>query len=911
MSLSKEQINRLIEAIKKHVNWLTYALGGDASLTPDELAKIESDKTLPSGLDVGLVQNSYVLGMLRMLTKKGEYQDLTYEQLIEAASSERTPVEELSMHQALHSAGVHLKRLGQDIADGAYDDIVDASSKTVNEAVVQGIVRDEVAFGMLKRKNYASVASDLAHRLKTDWRRDWRMVAETELHRAKVQGQVQAIVNKIDVYAYGEGPDSNVSVVPAPDRCVDCHHYYTKDGNPLIFKLSELMAAGSNGDEGVSHKRQNGKHAFWKPTLPPLHPRCGCNLVYVPPGYSWVNNTLKLTDKDAYRDSFVKKSLLSKGNGTEAAKDSGKTYSPFKAKATPMGPASSEKAEAAPPSSPGIDSPGRPTGAGIPKGVGGSKTGPLRPPSAPAGAPAAGPAQNIVDCPLGVQRCTSLGGTGKHDSASSKYQEHQQMSMQGMAALGVDPQAGTVSAEQMAASQQRNHQGEKILVTGDKLASTLHTASTWNPSDHATQKTLDHLSVGTVAIDRKLNGGSLNSETEDVGVYKLTIEGNGSGCFKPERPNRDEMDLTGYANAESNGVIAENTSHKREVAAFKHSASYGGKQVPVTTYRNHDGREGSIQAWVEGGTYMANIKDSLSEEQLANYSFLSEDQKKNADAKDLHRSFNAVKYLIETSNNPDQVVDEISRAVVHDLMINNCDGHLGNFKVNNASEGGEVKLTGIDKGLAFGRGMKNQRSMLGALMRASGNTVKIPADLEKQMKARSFADELRTVGSDVSPREAAETFLRTKYLLHLQETEGHLDHRNFYHQFEMQGDLHADPYEARMFGKEVLEAPHKGSTDDKFNWFVGDYLKAMDDESHPHHKELNNIQTALNTEDRSDEHPIDRAHRVKQQRQQENLKAAFAELKNYHKNALDSDIKTGAARPGARKKPIDKLSDPF
>lgn len=751
MALSKAQINRLIEAVKKHVNWLVYVLGGEAALTPQEIEQLKKDKSLPTGFDVNLVENSYVLGMLRMLMKKSDFQGLTFEQLLEAVDRDLTPVEQLALQQAQFTAGVHLKRVGQDIADGAFDAVLAATNSVMNEASVRDLVRDEVAFGLLKRKNYMAVASDLSHNLKTDWRRDWRRVAETELHRSKVQGQVQAIVNKIDIYAYSEGPESRVSVVPAPDRCVDCHHHYLdSSGNPKVFTLAELVAAGSNGDEGVSHKRQDGKHVHWKTTLPPLHPRCGCNLVYLPPGYSWVDGSLRLTDKEAYKAS-IKKSLLSKGNGTSADQNSGKSYSPFKPQATPLGAAANEKAPAAPPSVPGVDSPGRTASGGRPAVNPGAATVPATsPPVSGMGQTQAG--GDVVDCPLGMQRCQALGGTGRHHTNSQMYEEHSQMSMGSMSALGSDDNATPAAG----AGAQQQQQAEQ------ELAQTMAIAATWNHADHATAKTVEHLSVGEIAHLEPIHG----SMSE---VAKITIKGNGDGCLKPERAGRiDNPSTAPYV--ECAGIVAENTSHKREVGAYHHAASYGSDCVPVTTYRTHEGRESSCMAWVNDSVPLHDLKEGLSDEAIANYS--------HGTGENLRAGFNPVKYLIETSPDSENVKEQLCQVIVHDLMINNCDGHTGNFRVGK-DQAGNPKIHAIDKGLAFGKGMHNVRSMPLALMKKAGYKVTIPRHLEKQMRARSFSDELRSVGNHVTKKEAAETFIRTKYLLHLQDTEGHIDAKHF------------------------------------------------------------------------------------------------------------------------------------
>jgi hypothetical protein len=62
-------------------------------------------------------------------------------------------------------------------------------------------------------------------------------------------------------------------------NCKKCHGLYLNvNGTPKVFKMSELIANGSNYGK---------KAADWKPCLTSLHPNCRCLLSEVSPGWGF------------------------------------------------------------------------------------------------------------------------------------------------------------------------------------------------------------------------------------------------------------------------------------------------------------------------------------------------------------------------------------------------------------------------------------------------------------------------------------------------------------------------------------------------------------------------------------------------------------------------------------------------
>ena len=1190
MALSQSQVRRLLAVIKAHVQWLSYSVASDHSLTEEDKQQFKK-YNLPD-VELDLVKNGYALGILRMLLKKSEYNNLSFEQLLAHLDDKRTFLEQAAIEQAITSAGNLLKGLAQDIADDAFTAVNKTSNQIVNQAMVKDAVRDQVAFSIMKREGYMKVASDLAHNLGANWKRDWRRVAETELVRAKVSGQVQALVNRKDIYAHSEGVESDVSVMPSHDTCKDCAHLYLgKDGNPKIFKLSWLIAQGSNGDDDVSHRKVEGRHVHWKITLPPCHPRCydketslytkrgwikfpevvkedlvlslhpdtkdlewvsitdlfkfhsekmmhfknktfdlmvtddhmmvyqtkwdrdcgrtglrfieakdlpkdsyiyrssewvgevlegidtfgmtlenycifmgywlseghlgrkeiminqwkeetrpvmfkalsemgfkvcnlqqkgiyiklqnehhdrlfqylesfgysykkfvpeeikslpksyielflnsytlgdghtrknmksfkggtfspevsittasirmrddlgellikvgkrpsffeeperwvehkngtylsrptykviactnqyaatanmtrdlvdydddvycvrleknhtlfvqrsgkvcwsgncGCRLVYVPVGYGWRDGKLTLTDEKAYKQSLTKSmEVLQKA----------KEYTPFSPTAKPMGPATVKPETPHMPSSPGVDSPARTVTGKAPKTPSAPTAGASTVKTPKLGAKTPDPNEGgntdnpMVDCPLGVQGCEALGGTGKHHQNSKMLQEHQQIASQ----------RGASSPDQEQQPQEDQQQ---------KLQQTLQIAANWKPTEHPSSVLRDHLEKGKVALAVDIGEGATKPQM-------FTIDGNGKGVFKAERGKKidaNEMsrdEVLALPRVESIGLIAENTFHKREVGTYSHAASYGSDLHPMTVYRNHEGKDGSIMSEVKDQVTIHKAKQKLEPGELKSF---CKGENENA--------FNYAAFAIEKSDNPEKTKDQIMRSIVHDAMINNTDRHAGNLMQN---------MQCIDNANTFARGLKMHTNYMFAGMKSAGYKVSIPKDLHTKMEARSFGDEIRSIGSHVSKQETAETFLRTKYLVHLQNTEGHIDYDHFMSFDELPGGAKPTPseYDTRMFGaKKCYDVQDAGTPDDRFNKFKDNYLKEMENPNHPHHKELNDVKEALATPDRTDETPLTRWQRgnAARQIQAQTYVETYQSANEKHKNDIRARI---------------------
>ena len=123
-------------------------------------------------------------------------------------------------------------------------------------------IKDALDANIEKREAWRDAASDMGHKT-GDWARDFERIAATEKQAAMQEGLTSALIE-----AEGDPDEINVSKLPNPDACPDCVRLHLTSGqgsNPRVFKLSELIANGTN----VGKKRN-----AWQAVVGTVHPWC-------------------------------------------------------------------------------------------------------------------------------------------------------------------------------------------------------------------------------------------------------------------------------------------------------------------------------------------------------------------------------------------------------------------------------------------------------------------------------------------------------------------------------------------------------------------------------------------------------------------------------------------------------------
>lgn len=742
-----QKMQELRRILKLHANWLLYATLGESALTPSELADLHAYGKLPMGSTCDLVDVSYFLGRMRSTMKSTEYRAVQDAVIIPTL----TPAENQALESAKHKTIMRLKN----VANAALETQANSTA--------------------------------------------WLNAVRTEFHSAKVQGIAHTIANKADLYESSAGTDSDVSVIPARSCCEDCRtHYLDADGNPKVFKLFELMATGSNADVGTIHTKVSGKHTHWKTTLPPLHPNCGCTLMYIPPGHGWVDGKLSVLNKSLFLEHIAKATAGVRGPGISAT-------------VKPSG-APSVRQEAGHPSVPGAAAPGNVAGPGRPPGG-------LPKPGSGSGGAGGGP--QYAPCPFGGgAECISHGGNGAamHKPNGSIMKKHQEAMARG--AKPVTPEAKEAQRKQLDAEAQK-----------------------FNARNNHQQVVHDHLSEGEIGSIEKLGG-------EDAGAnasFKVTIKGNGSGLMKPhismdaylpqvyganalaDKSPEQLRKMADTLTAPGAGTMPEGMNPKAEAGMSGLANGLGlGHLFPTTVLRTHDGADNgptgltSVQHWRD---------NAVAAHKYAGGGVGYRELLKAAPKE--HR---------------DKMHEQLSTVAVMDIIANNGDRHWGNIMVDKETH----DVVPIDHGTAFGNGMYGSRNGIAEDMHGSDVALTIPPQLHEKLKNQTLDSTFRSLDESGLPEWAkAQTYLRQKYVLHMQEKFDHIPFDRirttvtsrdgsvapYWHGGQCPGWEDVGGLSGFFAAEGKKELPH-----DKFDGFAKAWMeKRINDPSHPEHQDAKRL----------------------------------------------------------------------
>jgi hypothetical protein len=257
--LTRRLLDRLAEIIKRRAEEYNRRLFG-TRFGGKDMPTASGEDPLPASI----VHLSFALGKAEAVLKEEEWKQVTWDQLEASTQLELSEVEKRQIEAAELSAYTEFRGLADDIQDGLFRKLSQATGKVVTEAQVRGTIVDKVQLGVEANSSYQTVAKELVGDLK-EQKRSWTRVASTEMHSARQRGVAQTIRAGEGIYQDADGDDSRVAVVPAGDACDDCVRLYIEGGKPKIFRLSELMA-----NEGTNYIRPWRQNAG--PVVPPLHP---------------------------------------------------------------------------------------------------------------------------------------------------------------------------------------------------------------------------------------------------------------------------------------------------------------------------------------------------------------------------------------------------------------------------------------------------------------------------------------------------------------------------------------------------------------------------------------------------------------------------------------------------------------
>lgn len=162
----------------------------------------------------------------------------------------------------------------------------DVNNVVVSKLSQQQFLADELKEGISKHKTVSQIAHSIAEKT-GDWSRNFDRIIETESQNAFELGKAAEIERQSL-----PGEDPLVYKQPQNGACKHCIRLYLTNGmgsEPIIFKLSQLIANGSNIGR---------KAADWLAVVGTVHPFCRCPLMKKPEGFLWNKETRSFSIPD-------------------------------------------------------------------------------------------------------------------------------------------------------------------------------------------------------------------------------------------------------------------------------------------------------------------------------------------------------------------------------------------------------------------------------------------------------------------------------------------------------------------------------------------------------------------------------------------------------------------------------------
>lgn len=157
--------------------------------------------------------------------------------------------------------------LDSDVVTSDLDKAAAKLEGTLTRSVIEELKKDYAITDRLNpEKRTRAQMESILRKATGDSKTDWNRIVRSEIVNNMNQGFADAILEGKSPYS-DKGGETLVFKRPAPNACPHCKkHYLERDGKtPRLFKLSELMANGTNYGK---------KTAEWRPTLGVLHPHC-------------------------------------------------------------------------------------------------------------------------------------------------------------------------------------------------------------------------------------------------------------------------------------------------------------------------------------------------------------------------------------------------------------------------------------------------------------------------------------------------------------------------------------------------------------------------------------------------------------------------------------------------------------
>lgn len=284
------QTEELLSIIDKHHAFFTAA-----NIGTDYLSQHEKQVLTDSGFDLakfkdskGKVDEAFSFGLLSVALGDSRVKGMNYKDFRKfMQSSNYMPLikrEQAAIDHLKYQAHTDARSLSNRVKDDVTKIILNEDK--VHRTKFDEVTRDAAIKTIEMRGSVRDMISEIGHKT-GQWEGNLGMIAESTLHNAYEEGRAAEMENKAggeEVYVYKD---------VYPGACKHCIKHYLTGGlgsQPVIFKLSELKANGSN----IGRKAPD-----WLPTLGALHPYCRCTINEVQKGYVW-NEDSKSFERGRY-----------------------------------------------------------------------------------------------------------------------------------------------------------------------------------------------------------------------------------------------------------------------------------------------------------------------------------------------------------------------------------------------------------------------------------------------------------------------------------------------------------------------------------------------------------------------------------------------------------------------------------
>lgn len=307
--LTFDRVKRLWNVLSDNVNAFLWRRMGQRAAKED-IARWKKSGLIPAGADLSdYLGDAYRFARLAEIMDHGS----SYSDMLKLAEGSPLSASELmGLDWAKAHAAVNITGLKNAFADqllnkvraqgdivSEFGHIAELSNEADQDSPESGALRQAMADVIQEAKSADMSRRELASELRNqsgDWGRDWDRIAATEFGSIENWGRARDIKDR--AISRGES-DPWVVVLIRDTACKGCKRLFLNpDGTPRPYRLSELMANGTNAGRAWFNP-ETGRHVGlqpqrihwddkagtftaatggWLPVIPPVHPNCACVL---------------------------------------------------------------------------------------------------------------------------------------------------------------------------------------------------------------------------------------------------------------------------------------------------------------------------------------------------------------------------------------------------------------------------------------------------------------------------------------------------------------------------------------------------------------------------------------------------------------------------------------------------------